>query len=362
MNRPLFPMRKRMITIITGIMLTAITGCGESPELPASEPVVSVTVAGSETRDLTDEFAVSSEVVAYRRVYIASRLSALVEEVNAEEGVFVREGDVLARLDVRQQQSDLSRAAVLLEESRDNYDRTRRLYEQGAVSEAEYLTVKRLYEQRRAEAERLELVIEFGTIHAPMNGIITARLVEVGNSVSVNERMFTLADMDLLVVRPAVSEMNLRGISEGDEVRVTLDVYPDQLFTGKVRRIFPAADPLTRLFTVEAELMLKESDPVIRTGYLARTLFTADARREVITVPSEAVYRQNETTTVFLLNEDQNRVIKRTVATGVQRDGYVEIISGLQAGEVVAAANLESLRDGTPVRVVGTLRRTGFRN
>ena len=356
------PMRIHYSLFLFLFILVFSSGCSEQQETSSSQPSISVILAEIEVRDLSDEITLSSDVVAYRRIYIASRISALVEQVNAEEGDFVREGAVLAELDVRQQQSDLRRAMILLEESHDLYERTSRLYEQQLVAEAEYHTAKRLMQQRSAEAERLKLAVEFGTVLAPMDGVITARLVEAGNAVAVNERLFTLADMDLLVVRPAVSEMNLRGISEADTVRVTLDVYPDREFDGRVRRIFPGSDPLTRLFTVEVELMLKENDPPVRPGFLARTRFTMDERREVVTVPSEALYRSGEEAFVFVLSEENDRVTRRPVDPGVQRDGFVEIREGLTQGERVAAANLEALEDDTVVRVTGTLRRTGFRN
>lgn len=355
-------MRAKPFLLLSLFSLSLLTACSDQSETSTSQPAIAVTIAEAEIRDLSDEFRVASEVVAYRRIYIASRVAALVEEVHAEEGDFVREGTLLAKLDVRQQQTDLARTTVLLEESRDLYERTRRLYEQQLVAETEYLTARRLVEQRKAELERLRLAVEFGTVAAPMNGVITARLVEAGNAVSVNERMFTLADMGLLVVRPAVSEMNLTGISEGQRVTITLDIYPGEEFTGRVRRIFPSADPLTRLFTVEVELLLDDSGLTVRPGFIARTRFTLDERREVITVPSETLFREGDQASLFILNEESNRVRKQSVEIGVQRDGFVEIIEGVLVGERVAAANLESLSEGSAVRVVGTLRRTGFRN
>jgi len=336
--------------------------CSEDKEPSVSTSAISVTAAEIETRDLSDSFSISSEVVAYKRAYVASRISGLVEEVHFEEGQAVYLGDILAQIDVRLQQSQLRELRAVLEEARDIRERNEVLYERDAISRAELLSSRRNLEQAESNVERLELEIEYGTVRAPISGMITSRLVEVGNNVSVNERMFTVTDMDLLVIRPGVSELNLAGLEEGQSVDIHLDVYPDRSFEGSIRRIFPGADAVTRLFTVEIELHQQEDKPVVRPGYLARVRFSTDERREVLTVPSEAVAERDGEKVLFVLNEDEDIATMVPVVIGVQRDGYAEVRDGIEAGRKVAAANLDALEDGTEVRVVGTFRRYGFRN
>lgn len=349
-----------LFTIILSLLLP---GCSRDSDKPANESLAtSITVAQAEIRDLSASFTVASEVVAYKRSYVASRLSGLVEEVNFEEGQMVRQNEVLARLDVRQQRIELRRSQAALNEVRDIFDRTQILFESGAATRAELLTAQRNLEQAESDVARLELSIGFGEIKAPIDGIVTARLVEMGNNVSVNERMFTVTDMGLLVVRPGVSELNLAGLEEGQQVDVHLDVYPDTVFRGQIRRIFPGVDAVSRLFTTEVEVFQDENMPVLRPGFLARVRFAADDSREVITVPSEAISERNGDSVLFVLNEDENEVRVTPVRIGVQRDGYAEIPEGIEAGTKVAAANLDALNDGSSVRVVGTFRRHGFRN
>lgn len=339
-----------------------LAACSSEEESSSQRSATSITVAEAEKRDLSGVFTVSSEVVAYKRSYVASRLSGLIEEVHVEEGMSVQQGDVLARLDVRQQRTDLRRAEAALREASDVFERTQTLFESDAATRAELLTAERSLEQAESDVERLELSIDFGTIRAPMDGVITARLVEVGNNVSVNERMFTVTDMNLLVVRPGVSEMNLTGLEEGQNVEIRLDVYGDRVFSGSIRRIFPSVDALSRLFTVEVELHQDEDQPIVRPGFLARVQFSGGDYSEVITVPSEAVAERDGETVLFVLNDDENRVALTRVEVGIQRSGFAEITEGIEAGVKVAAANLDALDDSTEVRSVGTFRRHGFRN
>ncbi len=351
---------KNTLLFALSIFLWSCSGETETGETSSSEVVV--TSAEVQTRNLSDTFTVSSEVIAYRRTYVAARISGLVEEVHYEETQQVNRGDVLAEIDVRQQRIDLRRANAALEEARDVFERNQTLYESDAISRAEYLSSQRALEQAESDVEQLELQIEFGTVRAPMSGVITDRLVEPGNNVSVNERMFTIRDMDLLVVRPGVSELNLTGLEEGQPVEIKLDVYPDQIFQGSIRRIFPSVDAETGLFTVEVEIYQETGQPIIRPGYLARIRFAADQREDALTVPPEAILERDGERYLFVLNEEQDAVSLVSVTTGISRDGFVEIIDGVLAGDVVAASNIESLEDASVVRVVGSFRRYGFSN
>lgn len=336
--------------------------CSDEESSSGSSSAISVTTAESETRDLSNSFTVSSEVVAYNRAYVASRITGLVEEVHFEEGQAVNRGDILAHIDVRMQQTQLRQARSALEESSDIRERNEILYERDVIPQSELLTSRRNLEQAESEVERLELEIDYGTVRAPISGMVTTRLVEVGNNVSVNERMFTVTDMNLLVIRPGVSEMNLAGLEEGQTVEIQIDVYPDGTFKGSIRRIFPSVNALTRLFTVEVELHQDQNNVIIRPGYLARIRFSADERRKVLTVPTEAVTERDGEKVLFVLNEEENKVNMMPVDIGLQQDGYAEILNGIEAGKKIVAANLDALEEGTEVRVVGTFRRYGFRN
>lgn len=342
--------------------LILIIGCSNETSESISESATSITSAQSELRDLSISFSVSAEIEAYTRVYVAARMSGLVDEVHFEEGQRVNRGDLLAKLDVRQQEIELRRANATLSEARDAYQRTEQLYERDAATRAEYLTAQRDFEQAKSDVELLELMIDFGTINAPMDAVVTSRLVEVGNNVSENERMFTLVDMNLLVVRPGISERNLSHLEENQEVEIALDVYPDRTFTGIIRRIFPEADPTTRLFTVEVEIHQQEDKLTIRPGYLARTKFMGDRRDDVLTVPSEALADRNGENYLFVINDDESTVEMISVEVGAQRAGYAEITSGIEEGNKVAASNLDALDDGTAIQVVGSFRRYGFNN
>jgi membrane fusion protein, multidrug efflux system len=342
------------------LLLLIVSACGNNENgQDRTTRAVPVVTARAEIRDLSNVRTVSAPVVAYKRIYITSRTAGQVLEVPFEEGDRVRQGDLLARLDTRRQQAQLRNARVAMAEARRNYERSKQLFDEEVISPADYELAQTTLEQAESDLEFWTVEVDLGEIRAPVSGVVSAKLVEVGTTVATNERLFTLEDHNLLVVRPGLSEMDVAALDVGQTLRMFFDVYGDEEFSGRIRRIFPAADPLTRLFTVEIEIERNTGDHIIRPGYLARVRYTLDARPDVVAIPPEAVQVKDGDTLVFVVEDEKVR--KTRIRTGVQRDGWVEVTSGLEAGALVAAGNLDALEDGSPVRVTGTFRRYGFR-
>ncbi|MBP3191805.1 efflux RND transporter periplasmic adaptor subunit [Natronogracilivirga saccharolytica] len=357
MNKILTPVT---LSVILGLLV--FSACNSETDVSDETDATSVTIASAEYRDLSHRVRTSAKVEPYQRVFVASQISGLVRQVYFEEGDHVQEGDVMAEIDTRLQQIELNRAQIVLAESETNYERSRQLYEREAISESEYLADKREFELAENEVERLEQLIDYSYITAPKNAVVTSRDVEIGNSVSENEQIFEIVDMNNLVIRPGISEMDLSGVEQGQTIDVTLDVYPDHKFESQVRRIFPDVDADSRLFTVELQVKHSDEDPVIRPGYLARVSFSADHQDPALTVPTSAIAERDNETVVFLIDENQTTVTAASVETGVRRDGWTHIISGIEENDTVAAANIDALDDGSAVSVVGEFRRSGFRD
>jgi RND family efflux transporter MFP subunit len=161
--------------------------------------------------------------------------------------------------------------------------------------------------------------------------------------------LFEVADVSTLVVPIGVSELDVAQLSPGDTVEVSLDALPDRPLRGRIRRVFPSADPTTRLVTVEVAL---EPGSQARPGYLARVRLRLDSRSDVPLVPASAVLSgAGGVESAFVVQE--GKAYRREVETGMVSRGRVEIVSGLEAGETVVVEGGNSLRDGAQVRAVG---------
>jgi RND family efflux transporter MFP subunit len=146
-----------------------------------------------------------------------------------------------------------------------------------------------------------------------------------------------------------VSELDVTGLREGDAVDVTMDALPGRPVSGRIRRIFPAADTLTRLVPVEVALT-GASAGLARPGFLARVTFHYAPRTGVLMVPAAAVVDDASGASVWTVRG--GRASRVTVRRGGTFEGRVEIAEGLAPGDTVVVAGNVGLRDGAEVRVV----------
>jgi membrane fusion protein, multidrug efflux system len=310
--------------------------------------VIPVEVSQVSRGDIARSVSVSGVVEPIRVVGVNSQLSGMLVSIHAEEGTAVREGAVLARLDDRELTAQLANAQATYQIAQAAYERAQQLRDRNVITLPEFERDRAAYAAASAQLDQLRTRIGFATVRAPITGIVTEKQVEAGDVVAPQTRLFTVADVSTMVVRVGLSEMDVVLLSEGDEVALGLDAYPNLTLQGSIRRIFPTANPGTRLVPVEVALR-GDGSRVARPGFLARTTFALGAR-EGLLVPGAAILSGAAGESVFVVEAGQ--AVRRTVQTGLTSAGQIEIVEGLAAGETVVTAGNTMLRDGMTVRIV----------
>jgi membrane fusion protein, multidrug efflux system len=339
-------------TAIAGLLLL-VSGCGGgAPEARAPEPAeraVAVAAVEMVPQDLSLTLQLSGTLEPLREVRIAARTSGILRQVLVEEGRRVRAGDVLARFDVAEQQAELARARTVLQNAEATYRRAAEMRERQLISEVDYERAQADRNIARSEVRLWETRTGLGTVRAPSAGVVTAKFVEAGNAVSSGEPLFVVADVSTLVLRIGVTDTYAARLTEGQDVRVEVDAMPDRSWAGTLRRIFPAADPDTRLHPVEFALRPGGGSPPA-PGYLARVAVDVERRPGVLAVPNEALLASSgEQPFVFAIEND--RLVRKHVVAGASRRDWTEMVEGLAPGDLVVASNPANLREGMLVRV-----------
>ena len=339
---------------------TIAAGCGEKsaanegmargrPGGPGGARVAPVEIALVEVGTIARHVLVSGVVEPIRSVGINSQLSGAIMAVDVQEGDVVRTGTVLARLDDRELRAQVASAEAAYEVAAATFQRSEQLRARQVITAAEYDRDRAALAAAEAQLAQLRTRLDYTTVRAPINGIITEKRVEAGDIVGAQTRLFTIAVTDTMVVRVQVSELDVVELRPGATVSVVLDAYPDRRIDGRIRRIFPSADPATRLVPVEVALQ-GEAASIARAGFLARVDLTLGARSNVLLVPAAAIVGDADAPAVFVHEDGIAR--RRSVRTGATSEGRVEILSGLAAGEAVITLGNNTLRDGMQVRVV----------
>ncbi|MFH1378909.1 MAG: efflux RND transporter periplasmic adaptor subunit [bacterium] len=243
-------------------------------------------------------FRISGEVKPRNRIEIKPQVSGRVESINIVEGQHVKKGDILAWM------SSTERAALL----------------------------DTVQSKSNEEIAKWEEIYKPTPIVSPMNGFIIARSKEPGQTVSVSDVLLVLADN--LIIEANVDETDLRHMKLTQDVSITLDAYPDQLFEGIVEHIAFDSEVISNVTVYKVKIKPLNAPANFRSGMTATVDVTADKRENVLLLPAEAVTNRGERSLVILKGTGSEE--KRTrVETGISDGKNIEIISGITENDTV---------------------------
>ena len=303
-------------------------------------------------RDLSRTVRVAAPVEPLRTIRLATSVEGIVREMLVEEGDQVRAGEVVARLDVTEQRAELARARARLQERRAHFARLEDLRQRDYVDAGTHDTAAAELAIAASEVELWETRVGFGTVRATADGTVIARHVEPGEAVSRHAPVADIADLDQLVLRLGVSELDVVALQAEAPVGVRIDALDaGRVFAARIRRIFPAAESASRLVVVEVAIPDAAAQGV-RPGYLGRAELLVDRRERALAVPANAVAELEDGHYVMVIGAE-DRLEQRRVRIGITRGAWQEVLDGLAAGEQVVATNPLDLSTGTQVRIVG---------
>jgi multidrug efflux pump subunit AcrA (membrane-fusion protein) len=185
------------------------------------------------------------------------------------------------------------------------------------------------------------------SIKAPFDGYVQKRLVNMGEYVKVQTPVMAVVRVDPLKVTAEIPEKMAPWIQTGEPVELSVDAYPDKTFTGKLSRISPAVSTATRAFPFEA--LVPNPQAVLKPGTFARVRINSSKVDQVLTVSYSALQYRYGVNRVFVVNGDTANA--KEVKVGERFGDRIEVLSGVNAGEKVAANDVERLNDGTKVKV-----------
>lgn len=327
-------------------------------------------------RSISEYVTTNTSLEAIRDVMVYSRVSANVVGRLFEEGDVVKKGDVLVRLQddeivnsLEQARIDLQQAEVSVRQAEVNADlsaaefaRMQSLYEQQLISQQEYdqaeitsrsdsLSLENAKQQLEAAKARLqaaEIQLAYTTVKSPISGVVTERLVDVGDRVSANQQLLTLQEFPPLWARIFIPEKSMPKIKIGQLARISMETYPDREFTGRIKLISPTVEAESGTLKVTIEVTRDTS--LLRPGMFGTVYIATDTHDNAVVIPRKSIIRERNANYVFVINPD-NTVTRQEVTTGFTDEDEVEIASGLLGNEAIVTVGQETLSDGYPVIV-----------
>ncbi len=378
--------RKRWLWIALGVVALIIAAFALQPRGPIVDVVAAEAVGGGGPAGAV--LNASGYVVARRMATVSSKVTGRITEVLFEEGASVAKDQLLARLDpasvlvqaelsqreLEAARRNLAEVSVRLEEAKRNLARTESLRAQALVSETALDTARAdvaALTARLAAQEAQRKVAEAGValrrrdladleIRAPFAGVVVSKDAQPGETVSpisagggfTRTGIATIVDMDSREIEVDVNESFINRVTPGQRVEATLDAYPEDPIAARVINIVPTAD--RQKATVRVRIGFDQLDARILPDMGIKVRFLDEAKEPAsqavakARVPVSAVVREGAASFVWVLKDE--RVERRPVTLGVERDAAVLVEAGLAAGEWVVAPVVEGLAPGLRVR------------
>ena len=328
-----------------------------------TRPPPLVAISKVEVRDVPVEVNAPVDLRPIEQADVGSKVLGYLDAVLVDRGDKVKKGQLLALVrpsDLPDQLAAARGALAQVEASRRlasiSADRVRKLQPEGLAAQSDVdRAVSSLAaaeaSELAAKAQIAALATRLGEtrIESPLGGVVLHRKLDPGALVGTiaGSTILTVARTDVLRVFVTVNERDAVGVAVGMDARVDVDALPGKTFRGKVVRLAPGFDAVTR--TLEAEVDLDNASGELRPGMYGRGAIQLALHPKAAVIPAVALQISDKTRYVFVIDGDKAR--RRTIETGVDAGDWLEVTKGLAGGEEVVVGGADGLSDGAAVRV-----------
>ncbi len=339
---------RTLVFLAAVIAALALSSCGHKREsskenstsLPGAQ--VRVQAVENKSRPVTEE--VVGTVRAKLHATLEAKLSGRIDKLPVVLGQRVKAGELLARLDAAEINARLEQAEASLEQAERDWKRISALFEQQAVTRAEYDTAQSRNRLAKGAAAEAKAMMSYVEVVAPFDGVVTKKWADVGDLAAPGKPLISIEDPSALQLEADVPQAIAFHIQRDARLAVRVDGVSAEL-TGTVSEIAPAADSVSRTFRVKVDL---SKQPGLSSGQFARLLVPVGESNS-LRVPITAVVQRGQLEIVFVVANQHAQL--HLVKTGKRVGDEMEILSGLQAGDAVVTDGAAQLTDGQPVEV-----------
>ena len=356
-----------LLILILSSVPVFLSGCSSGSSVDEIDFLVPVTVTDVGTADVEDKITATGTLRATKIARLEVETGGFLEFLTNKsgsrykEGDRVKAGDVIARItgeDVRLAARTEANYQRFLT-AKDEYEATKKLFEEGFKSKSDLLTMQSSLEDARLEYERSLNAENRSLLATPIDGVILRlardkdnqnQPLAVGQFVNPGFEVARIAPISVLIADVDLVGQDVAKVKEGLEARILHYAWENEVFPGRVVHLNPVIDPVTR--ALRAEVEVDNSQEKLRPGMFVEVIIIKEQRKAVPYVPRGSVTDRGGKWVVFALKGQ--RVAMKEVVLGLGDDSIVEIREGLSVGERVVTRGLETLTDQTRVRVTGT--------
>lgn len=343
------------LVLLTALMLIfGLTGCkvqtgddGKHGKDAAAPEAVPVEVSAVTRRSIAANYSGTAALEARGEAQVVSKTSGIALQVLVDVGQHVRAGQVLLRIDRDRATLQVAQASSQVGKLEANYRRAVQLAEQKMVSANDVDQLRFDLANAREQLRMAQLELSYGSVTAPISGVIASRDIKPGNFVQINSPIFTVVDTSRLEATLNVPEREIETIRPGQPVDLAIDALPGRSFAGTVDRVSPVVDAGSGTFRT---IVAFDGNSALQPGMFGRIRIRYDQRADALVIPREALLDDEGDPAVFVVRGD--KAVRTTLQLGYDDGPWVEVRTGLKDGDRVVVAGKAALRDGSAVKVL----------
>lgn len=336
---------KKMIIYMMASSLLLSCNPGEESSVSRARGPIKVDTALVKKEKVVAALSYSGTVLAFQSIPLNFQTTGTVQEVKVDAGDIVHKGQLLATLDQTDARNMYGIALSQFRQAKDAYDRLKSVHDNGSLPEIKWVEMESKLQQAQASLDLAKNNLDKCNLYAPVNGMVGSRNIEPGmSSISIAAAPIELVDIRQVYVKIAVPENEVARIKKGMKARFSVSALDEKEFSGVVANVSPVADRISR--TYEARILVSNGDLALKPGMVCDVKMEIFMEKEQVLVPYQSVTRDHENKVfVYLVDVSEKKAKKQEIQTGQYRDTGLEVISGLQPGQVIVNGGKEKLTD-----------------
>ncbi len=315
-----------------------------------------VTVEHPKQITLKNTITLTGSILAYQQANIFARVGGYLEKIPVDIGDSVKRGQVLAVINYQDLQDQYQQENANFEYASIQYERAKKLIKKQLIAQNDLDMAKTNYDVTKAAKNLAALNLSYAVIRAPFSGYIASRYVDPGTLIPGSTQMvpanplLVLVDINTVKIMINIPEHSVGDIHVGMPVTTVTDAYPERIFSGRISRIAPALDPITR--TMAAEVDIANPGHLLKPGMFSKVNIVSEMHKNVLAIPVSCIINQDDHKTIFVVSNGVAKLVP--IEEGIESDGMVEVKSGISLSDEVVVQGEDTIHDGQKVKVQQT--------
>ena len=311
---------------------------------------ITVEIAEVQTSEIESSVRAVGTLEAEASATLRAEVPGQVIKVHFQEGQALKGGSPLYSIEATVLEAEVNEARANAERSEAALRRAEELFAKQLISGTDYDQARANYNVDVARLRSSQARLSKTTIRAPFDGFVGLRRINIGDYATIGQELVDVVQLDPLRVAFSVPETLLPKMQPGQAVTISVDAYPGETFTGEITAVAPKTEVQGHSLEVRAEMPNEALK--LRPGLFVRIDVSLGIKPDAIVIPEQAIWPLGQDKIVYIVED--GKAFQRVVQIGERQPGAVEIVDGLEAGEIVVTAGQMKLYEGASVQAAGT--------